>query len=73
MKTNKQEIKALVKKYNDIQKKQCDPIEKEIRLLLQSEYPTLSASKSIDWACDLISYCPVNEVLSRMDSIFKNE
>jgi len=71
MKTNKQKIKALLKQYQSIQKKQCDPIEKEIRLLLKSEYPTLSTNDVIDWACDLISYCPVNEVLSRMDAIFK--
>ena len=68
---NKQKIAALIKKYNSIQNKQCDPIEKEIRKLLASEYPRLSADESIDWACDLTSGQSYVDVFLRMDDLFK--
>jgi len=69
MKRNRQKIKSLVKKYKEIQKL-CDPIEKEIRPLLKSEYPQLSSNEVIDWTCDFVTLKP-DDVFSRLDKIFK--
>lgn len=67
-------IVAIVLRYQNIQKTQCDPLINEIQDLLGRIYPALSEQQCSNWAMDIINSSEVysvTDVFDRLDGYFR--